>query len=101
YWSHCGTTRARYAKGLGVPELRSYDDITALGKEVVERGFTALKTNIVIPGDPASVYLAGFDPSGTGTDGTVSAQTLNQVEKLIGTFRDAVGPDVGIALDLN
>jgi len=101
YWSHCGTTRARSAKALGLPELRSYDDITALGKEVVAKGFTALKTNIVIPGDPADVYTPGFTIDGAGTDGVVTAQTLNQVEKLIGTFREAVGPDVGIALDLN
>ena len=100
YWSHCGTTRARYAKGLGVPELRSYDDITALGKEVVQKGFTALKTNIVIPGDEATVYSPGFDTT-AGPDGVVSAQTLHQVERLLGTFREAVGPDVGIALDLN
>ena len=32
YWSHCGTTRARLGDVLGTPPLRSYDDITALGK---------------------------------------------------------------------
>jgi galactonate dehydratase len=101
YWSHCGTSRARNWELLGTPPIRTYDDITALGKEVVQKGFTALKTNIVIPGDPASVYSPGFDASGAGTDGVVSAQTLNQVERLLGTFRDAVGPDVGLALDLN
>src|SRR4051794_34284445 len=60
YWSHCGTTRARYAQQLGLPPLRTYDDIVALGKEVVERGFSALKTNIVPPGEPASTYFPGF-----------------------------------------
>jgi L-alanine-DL-glutamate epimerase-like enolase superfamily enzyme len=101
YWSHCGTTRARYAEGLGVPPLRSYDDITALGKEVLAKGFTALKTNIVIPGERARVYSPGFDPSGENCDGVVTVQTLQQIDTLIGTFREAVGPDVGIALDLN
>ena len=57
YWSHCGTTRARLGDVLGTPPLRSYADITALGQEVVARGFTALKTNIVIPGEPATVYF--------------------------------------------
>jgi L-alanine-DL-glutamate epimerase-like enolase superfamily enzyme len=101
YWSHCGTSRARNYEMLGVPPIRSYDDITNLGREVVEKGFTALKTNIVIPGDPASVYSPGFDSSGAGMDGIVSAQVLDRVERLIGTFREAVGPDVGIALDIN
>ena len=60
YWSHCGTTRARLGHVLGTPPLRTYDDIAALGREVVARGFTALKTNIVIPGEPATVYFPGF-----------------------------------------
>lgn len=101
YWSHCGTSRARHGDLLGTPPLRSYDDITALGREVVERGFVALKTNIVIPGEPATVYSPGFDASAAGTDGWVSSEVLDRIERLLGTFRDAVGPHVGIALDLN
>jgi L-alanine-DL-glutamate epimerase-like enolase superfamily enzyme len=101
YWSHCGTSRARNWELLGTPPIRSYDDITALGKEVVQRGFTALKTNVVIPGDPAEVYSPGFDASGAGTDGVITSEILNRIERLFGTFRDAVGPDVGLALDLN
>src|SRR4030095_7350809 len=31
YWSHCGTTRARHAELLGLPPLRTYEDIVALG----------------------------------------------------------------------
>ena len=34
YWSHCGTTRAGMPRRWGA-QRRSYDDITALGKEVV------------------------------------------------------------------
>jgi len=101
YWSHCGTSRARNWEMLGVPPIRSYDDIAALGREVVEKGFTALKTNIVIPGDPASVYSPGFDVGSGGYGGTVSTEILGRVERLLGTFREAVGPDVGLALDLN
>ena len=37
---------------LGTPPLRTYDDIAVLGREVVARGFTALKTNMVIPCEP-------------------------------------------------
>jgi L-alanine-DL-glutamate epimerase-like enolase superfamily enzyme len=101
YWSHCGTSRVRYWQQLGVPPLRSYEDIAALGREVVSRGFTALKTNIVIPGDPARVYSPGFDAGGGTNDGVVSAQVLSQIERVIGTFRDAVGPQVGLCLDVN
>src|SRR5262249_7361446 len=101
YWSHCGTTRARNAARLGLPPVRSYADVAELGREVVRRGFTALKTNIVVPGDPASVYSPGFAAGGGSTDGVATPQVLGWIEKLIGTFREAVGPEVGIALDLN
>ena len=101
YWSHCGTSRARHYDLLNTPPLRTMDDIAALGREVVERGYTALKTNIVVPGDPASVYFGGFGGEPGTTDGVVSRQILRHIETLIGTFRDAVGPDVDINLDLN
>ena len=101
YWSHCGTSRARNSELLNTPPLRTMDDIAALGRVVVARGYTALKTNIVIPGDPASVYFGGFGGEPGTTDGVVSRQMLRHIETLIGTFRDAVGPDVDINLDLN
>ena len=101
YWSHCGTSRVRNSDILGTPPLRSWEDITNLGKEVVQRGFTALKTNIVMPGEPARLYGGGFGAGMGTTDQTVDPPLLRHIEKLIGTFRDAVGPDVDINLDLN
>jgi L-alanine-DL-glutamate epimerase-like enolase superfamily enzyme len=101
YWSHCATTRAIHGDKLSTPPLRTLDDIAALGREVVRRGFTALKTNIVIPGDPPTAYFPGFAQGLNTTDGVVSVEMLRAIERLIGTFRDAVGPDVGLCLDLN
>lgn len=101
YWSHCGTTRARHAELVGKPPLRTMEDIARLGREVVERGFTALKTNIIFPGDPATVWMPGFGgPPGT-SDRTVEPWLLRHIQTLIATFRQAVGPDVDINLDLN
>src|SRR5438046_9377618 len=101
YWSHCGTTRARMGTVLGTPPLRTYDDIAALGREVVARGFTALKTNMVIPGDPATVYFPGFASGINTTDGAPTVEILDAIDRLIGTFRQAVGPKVGLCLHLN
>ena len=101
YWSHCGSSRARNYELIGVPPLKSMDDIAALGREVVEKGFTALKTNIIFPGDQASVHFGGFGGGPGTTDGNVTSQVLRHIETLIGTFREAVGPDVSINLDLN
>ncbi len=101
YWSHCGSSRAGNYELIGVPPLRTMEDITALGHEVVEKGFTALKTNIVIPGDPASVYFSGFSSGPGSTDGNVTTELLRHIETLISTFRDSIGPDIGLNLDLN
>jgi L-alanine-DL-glutamate epimerase-like enolase superfamily enzyme len=76
-------------------------DIEYLGKEVVKRGFTALKTNILFPGNHASAYFGGFSVGPGSTDQVASISLLNHIETLIGTFRDAVGKDVDICLDLN
>jgi L-alanine-DL-glutamate epimerase-like enolase superfamily enzyme len=103
YWSHCGTTRALYPE-MGTPPIRSMRDISDLGKEVVRRGYTALKTNIVFPGDPARVHFDGFGAAqgrAVSTDQVASNSMLKHIETLIGTFREAVGPEVDICLDLN
>jgi galactonate dehydratase len=101
YWSHCGTSRAMNAALIGVPPLRSLDDVFQLGEEVVRRGYTALKTNIVYPGDPARVFFEGFGGGPGTTDQNVTDEMLRHIESLVGTFRRAVGRHVGIALDLN
>ena len=99
YWSHCGLSRWKHSEHLDTPPLRSMEDVAALGKEVVDRGFTALKTNILLREQGEN--LGGFGGPPGSTDGVASRQLLNHIETLIGTFRDAVGPDIDINLDLN
>jgi galactonate dehydratase len=101
YWSHCGTYRARNAAMMGTPPIRTMDDIYALGKEVVRRGYTCLKTNIVYPGEPASAVSQGWSGPPGSQDLNITPQIVRHLEKQIGTFRDAVGDDVDICLDLN
>ncbi len=101
YWSHCGTSRARDSALIGAPPIRTMDDLFRLGEEVVRRGYTALKTNIVVPGEPATVYFPGFGGGPGTTDQALTPELLRHIETQIGTLRRAVGPDVGIALDLN
>ena len=100
YWSHCGSSRATNFEIIGVPPLNTWKDITALGKEVMERGFTALKTNIIYPGEPAPELVHRPGSGGGFAAGTVDNATIEHIRTLIGTFRDAVGPQVDIALDL-
>jgi galactonate dehydratase len=100
YWSHCGTTRVRHHELVGKPPIESWNDVTALAKEVVSRGYTALKTNIVMPGKRGT-WFSGFDGSMGPNDEWAPNSLIAHVEKHIGTIRDAVGPDFDINLDLN
>ncbi len=93
YWSHCGSYRARHAEVLGTPPLDSWDALAALGREAARRGYTALKTNPLRPGDPA--YFA------RPPDGNLERGDLAVIVRQIETLRAAAGPDVDICLDLN
>lgn len=94
YWSHCGTYRARYPELYpNSPRLKTYEDIYNLGQEVVQRGYTAFKTNMVVPGVPSRVIA--------NPEQNVDVSILNQIDKLISTFRKAVGDKADILLDLN
>ena len=99
YWSHCGTTRARAWEATGTPKLSSYDDVAALGAEVVEQGFGAFKTNIVIPGEEPQVLHPGF---GTGAvDENVSRETVEALERLFAAFEQGTEGRAEPILDLN
>lgn len=101
YWSHCGTTRVRSGGLVGTPPLNTLNDIAALGKEVVSKGFTALKTNMIIPGNPSLVYMPGFGYHYGDSDQNTTHQVIDSVIKTIGTLRESVGRNVDIILDLN
>ena len=101
YWSHCGTTRARAAHLVGKKPLKTLDDVANLGREVVKRGFTALKTNIVLLGDKPIVYMPGFGKGVDTTDQNADRNLIKNLETYIGAWRKAVGPDIDICLDLN
>lgn len=101
YWSHCGSSRARNYELIGAPPLRTMDDVTTLGAEVREKGFNALKTNIIFPGDPADGYGPGFGGPPGSTDQNITPALLRHVREYISAFKQGAGPDVQIALDLN
>ena len=99
YWSHCGTTRARAWEVTNTPKLASYDDVTALGKEVVDRGFKAFKTNIVVPGDDPQVLMPGFQ--GEGLERNPSPELEAALVRLLDAFRQGTGGKAEPIVDLN
>lgn len=102
YWSHCGTYRARNAGAVGVPPLRNYDDIAALGEEVRRAGFKALKTNIMPPdGDRLTYFAPGFGRSPGFPGLNLDRHILQAMERELAAFRQGAGPEMGIHLDVN
>jgi L-alanine-DL-glutamate epimerase-like enolase superfamily enzyme len=99
YWSHCGTTRARAWEATGTQKLAAYDDVTALGREVVERGFRAFKTNIVVPGDEPQVLMPGFQ--GAGLDRNPSPELEDALVQLLEAFHEGTEGRAEPIVDLN
>lgn len=101
YWSHCGLSRIRMAQALGTPPLSGLDDIRALGAEVRERGFRALKTNLLVP-DATGVRLRLPAWGDTGFPALEpDAALLDGVADVLRAFADGAGPDVDVMLDVN
>jgi L-alanine-DL-glutamate epimerase-like enolase superfamily enzyme len=98
YWSHCGSVRARHAERLGLPPVQTSDDLRRLADEVLERGYTAIKTNLMPLADhpDATPVASAFSTHA----GDAPPAVLRNAELIAGTFREALGPDVGIALDV-
>jgi L-alanine-DL-glutamate epimerase-like enolase superfamily enzyme len=98
YWSHCGTTRARAWEATGTRKLASYDDVAALGQEVVERGYRAFKTNIVLPGEEPRVLMPGFGTGGGIQQADAIARSL---VALLEAFREGTRGEARPIVDLN
>ncbi len=100
YWSHCGTWRIA-RPDFYPPAITDAAGVRALGQEVRERGFTALKTNIF---DHTGERTRGWSP-GFGRphapDLNVDRQVIRGLVGHLEAFRDGAGPDMDILLDLN
>jgi galactonate dehydratase len=102
YWSHCGSYHVTNYELLGVDPIRSLDDIKALGRQVRDSGYHALKCNLIML-DREETYLYG--PGWVGGNGDADrnpmrAATHAAVEQMQ-AFRDGAGPEIGLHLDTN
>ena len=102
YWSHCGSYRLHHAQLMGKPALRSLADLTALGREVREAGFTALKTNIFLfDEDEPALYMPGFAAHAGWPELNPSTRVIDALRAQLGALREGAGREVDILLDLN
>ena len=100
YWSHCGTWRISRPPHYQ-PVINTLDGVKALGREVRERGFKALKTNMYRyeEGKPlgfATGFGIPFEP-----ELNVPKKVVRGIREHLEAFRDGAGPDVELLLDIN
>ena len=102
YWSHCGTYRLQHSEILGKPQLRSRDDLVALGREVRESGMTGLKCNIYVPEDGGfRLHMPGFGSGPESPQLNAERQVIDALRDQIQAIREGCGDGVDILVDLN
>lgn len=110
YWSRCGVVRTRWTKFfdgnvVDRPAIRSLAGLTAAAAEARERGFTAIKTNLLMFDERGG---RAHTPGSSTSSGAASAPDLNitpQIEAALvaqlEALREGAGPHVSILVDLN
>jgi L-alanine-DL-glutamate epimerase-like enolase superfamily enzyme len=102
YWSHCATWRINHPTWYK-PAITDLDGVKAIGREVREKGFTALKTNIFLY-EPGGCNPKGWRP-GFGApfqpEINVDRAVLRNLRLHLEALREGAGPDVDFLLDLN
>jgi L-alanine-DL-glutamate epimerase-like enolase superfamily enzyme len=81
-----------------MPAVETTDDLRKLAEEVLARGFTAIKTNMIRLKDRPDTVPRG--PSLAHKVGEAPPAAIRNAQAVVGAFREAFGPDVGIALDV-
>ena len=102
YWSHCATWRINHPTHYK-PAITDLEGVKAIGREVRDKGFTALKTNIFTYDKDrknARGWRPGFGvPFEPGLN--VERDVLRNLVMHLEALREGAGPDVDILLDLN
>ena len=102
YWSHCATWRINHPSYFK-PAITDLEGVKAIGREVREKGFTAMKTNIFIY-DADKKNPKGWRPgfgSPSYPERNVDRHVLRNLRMHLEAIREGAGPDVDLLLDLN
>jgi galactonate dehydratase len=102
YWSHMGTYRVRNAEMMGVPPLRTYEDVERHAAEIRDRGFRAMKTNMMgLVDGKLAAFGAGFGRTAGWPELNWDARQLRAAIETLAAIRRGAGPDIGLMLDVN
>jgi L-alanine-DL-glutamate epimerase-like enolase superfamily enzyme len=101
YWSHCGLYRVLWPNEMCLPALRGLDDLVALGRDVAERGFRALKANVLLLDDEPRVYAPGFGGNDGFPDMNPDRAVIRGLREQLEALREGAGDGVDLLVDLN
>ena len=101
YWSHCATYRVSRWKEMQLTPVHTLDDVVRMGREVVTRGYTALKTNVLLLGDNPRAHVPGFARGESFPELNPDRHVLRAARDQLAAFREGAGPDIDILVDLN
>jgi L-alanine-DL-glutamate epimerase-like enolase superfamily enzyme len=107
YWSRCGVLRARAAaffdgKVIDRPAVRTLDDLKAAGREARERGFTAIKTNVLVfDRNGGRQYTPGSARGAGHPELNLPEPILDALIAQLTALREGAGPKVRLIVDLN
>jgi galactonate dehydratase len=102
YWSRCGVSRALNAKlfdgaVIDRPAVRRLADLAVAGREARERGFRALKTNLLVFDDKG-----GRRPRAErGPELNLDPALVTALTAQLTALREGAGPDMRLIVDLN
>src|SRR6516225_2791118 len=100
YWSHCATWRINHPT-LYKPGITDLDGVRAIGAEVRNKGFTALKTNIFLyEGGAPRAWRPGFGVP-FFPELNVDKNVLRNLRDHLAAIREGAGSDIDLLLDLN
>lgn len=102
YFSHCGMYRVRWHEEMHLPTLSTMADLTTAGADAAERGFQALKANVILfDQDPPTVHAPGFGGPGDFPGLTVGPDLIATIREQIEALASGAAGRAGVALDLN
>ena len=107
YWSRCGVIRARCAeyfdgKVIDRPAVRKVGDLVAAGREARERGYKAIKCNLLVFDEKGGRQYTPGSARGPGhPELNLPEPMLDALLAQLTALREGAGPGVRIAVDLN
>jgi L-alanine-DL-glutamate epimerase-like enolase superfamily enzyme len=106
YWTHCGSYRVgpreAFYTSLGYEPIRKLEDLAAVAKEAVKQGYRAVKTNpVFFDGPKPAFFSGGFRIAPGFLDRSMTDRQLGQLVDQMAAYREAIGPDVGLMLDVS